>query len=99
LAATLRTTSEVGQRGGEVAAGFRVQPAGGIPLWLTAERRQRLGQDGGGRNAFAIFLEGGVYDRPLPWRFSLDGYLQGGVVGFHSRDAFIDGALTFTRPV
>ena len=25
----------------EVAAGVRIQPVGGIPLWLTAERRQR----------------------------------------------------------
>lgn len=99
IAATFRTTSEVGRRGGEVAAGVRIQPVGGIPVWLTAERRQRLGRFGGGRNAFALFAEGGVYDRPMPWRFSLDGYLQGGVVGFHSRDGFIDGGLTLSRPV
>ena len=99
IAATLRTTSEVGRRGGEVAGGVRIQPVGGIPLWLTAERRQRLGRFGGGRNAFALFFEGGVYDRPMPWRFSLDGYLQGGVVGFRSRDRFVDGGLTLTRPV
>lgn len=99
IAATLRTSSDVGRRGGEVAAGLRVQPLTGIPLWINAERRQRLGKLGGGRNAFAIFLEGGVYDRPLPWRFSLDAYLQAGVVGFHRRDKFIDGAMTATRPV
>ena len=99
IAATLRTSSEVGRRGGEVAAGLRIQPVGGVPLWLTAERRQRLGRYGGGRNAFALFFEGGVYERPLPWRFSLDTYLQGGIVGFHSRDRFIDGGLTLTRPV
>jgi hypothetical protein len=83
----------------EVAAGVRVQPLTNIPVWLTAERRQRLGRYGGGRNAFALFAEGGVYDKPLPWRFSLDAYLQGGIVGFHSRDRFIDGGLTMTRPV
>ncbi|MEO6433074.1 MAG: hypothetical protein ABIO29_03730, partial [Sphingomicrobium sp.] len=99
LAATLRTSSDVGRRGGEVAAGIRVQPLGGIPLWINAERRQRIGQLGGGRNAFALFLEGGVYDRPLPWRFKLDAYLQAGVVGFHRRDKFVDGAATFTRPI
>lgn len=99
LAATLRTTSAVGKRGGEVALGARIQPLGGIPLWLTAERRQRLGRYGGGRNAFAMFLEGGVYDRLMPWRFRLDAYFQGGVVGVHHRDRFIDGAATFTRPV
>jgi hypothetical protein len=99
LAATFRTTSEVGRRGGEVAAGMRIQPVGGIPVWFTAERHQRVGKYGGGRNAFALFLEGGVYDRPMPWQFSLDAYLQGGVVGFRHRDRFIDGGFTLTRPV
>jgi hypothetical protein len=99
IAATARTTSEVGRRGGEVAAGVRIQPAAAIPLWFTAERRQRLGRYGGGRNAFALFFESGVYERPLPWRLTLDAYLQGGVVGVHSRDGFIDGAMTVSRPV
>jgi hypothetical protein len=99
IAATFRTTSQVGRRGGEVAAGMRIQPLGGIPLWVTAERRQRVGKYGGGRSAFALFLEGGVYQRPMPWQLSLDAYLEGGVVGFHLRDRFIDGGLTVTRPV
>jgi hypothetical protein len=98
IAANFRSSSDVGRRGGEVAAGVRVQPLLGIPVWLTAERRQRIGRFGGGRNAFALFLEG-VYDQSMPWRFTLDGYLQGGVVGLHSRDRFIDGGLTLTRPV
>ena len=99
IAASFRTTSEVGRPGGEVAAGMRIQPVGGIPLWFTAERRQRIGKYGGGRNAFALFFEGGVYDRPMPWQFSLDAYLQGGVVGLHHRDRFVDGGFTLTRPV
>jgi len=99
VAATLRSTSAVGRRGGEVAAGVRIQPVAGIPLWVDAERRQRIGRFGGGRNAFALFFEAGVYERPMPLHFLLDSYLQGGVVGFHSRDGFIDGALTLTRPV
>jgi hypothetical protein len=99
VAATLRTSTTIGRRGGEVAGGVRIQPIGGIPVWLTAERRQRLGQFSDGRNAFALFLEGGVYQRPMPWRFDLDTYLQGGIVGFHSRDGFVDGGLTLTRPV
>jgi len=99
IAATLRTSSNVGRRGGEVGAGVRLQPLGGLPVWITAERRQRIGRYGGGRNAFALFLEGGVYQRSMPWRFSLDAYLQGGIVGFKSRDKFIDGGLTLTRPV
>lgn len=99
IAATFRSSSDVGRRGGEVAAGVRIQPAAGIPLWVDAERRQRIGSFGGGRNAFALFFEGGVYDRPMPLHFLLDSYLQAGVVGFRSRDGFVDGALTLTRPV
>ena len=99
LAASLRTSSDVGRRGGEVAAGVRVRPLVSVPVWITAERRQALGRYGGGRNAFALFAEGGVYQRPLPWQFGLDAYAQAGVVGFHSRDLFADGAFTLTRPV
>lgn len=98
-AATLRTSNDVGRRGGEVAAGVRIQPLAGIPVWINAERRQRVGRYGGGRSAFALFFEAGIYGRPMPLRFVLDSYLQGGVVGVHSRDRFIDGALTLTRPV
>lgn len=99
ISATLRTTSDVGRRGGEVAGGLRVQPVAGIPLWIDAERRQRVGRFGGGRSAFALFFEAGVYDRPMPLHFVLDSYLQGGIVGVRKRDKFIDGALTLTRPV
>jgi len=99
IAASLRSSSDIGRRGGEVAAGMRIQPVVGIPVWVTAERRQRIGRYGSGRNAFALFLEGGVYQQSMPWRFSLDAYLQGGVVGMHKRDRFVDGGLTLTRPV
>jgi hypothetical protein len=99
IAATFRSSSDVGRRGGEIAGGVRVQPLGGIPLWITAERRQRIGQYGGGRSAFALFFEGGLWDRPMPLRFLLDAYLQAGVVGVRSRDKFVDGGLTLTRPV
>ena len=99
LALSARMSSEVGRRGGEVAAGVRVRPLLGLPVWLTAERRQRIGRFGGGRNDFALFAEAGLYQQPLPWRFSLDSYLQGGVVGVKSRDLFIDGGLAVTRPV
>jgi hypothetical protein len=99
LAAVLRTSSEVGRRGGEIAIGARVQPLRSIPVWITAERRQALGRYGGGRNAFALFAESGVYDQPMPWGFLLDGYAQGGIVGMRSRDLFVDGAATFSHPV
>lgn len=99
IALAARTSSEIGRRGGEAALGVRVQPLLGIPLWLDAERRQAIGRYGGGRNAFAFFAESGLYDRPLPWSFRFDGYLQGGIVGLRSRDLFIDGGLTATRHV
>ena len=99
LALSARMSSEVGRRGGEVAAGIRVRPLVHIPIWLTAERRQRIGRFGGGRNDFALFAEAGVYQQPLPWRLSLDSYLQGGVVGVKARDLFVDGSLAVTRPV
>ena len=99
IAASFRTSTDVGRRGGEVAAGMRIQPLLGIPVWLTAERRQRIGALGDGRNAFALFFEAGVYDRPMPAQFRLDSYLQAGVVGLRTRDKFIDGGLTLTRPV
>ena len=99
IAIAMRTSSEVGRRGGEAALGLRVQPVMGVPIWLTAERRLAIGRYGGGRNAFAVFAEGGLYDRPLAGRFLLDTYLQGGVVGLKSRDLFIDGGLTVTRPI
>jgi hypothetical protein len=99
IAASLRSTSDVGRRGGEIAAGIRIQPLVSVPVWVTAERRQRLGRFGNGRNAFAFFVEGGLYQRPMPWDFALDAYFQGGVVGLNRRDGFVDGAITFTRPV
>lgn len=99
ISATFRTSSDVGRRGGEVAAGVRIQPVAGIPLWVDAERRQRVGRFGGGRTAFALFFETGVYDRPMPLHFLLDSYLQGGIVGVRKRDKFVDGALTLTRPI
>jgi hypothetical protein len=98
VGAAFRVSSDVGRKGAEFAAGVRVQPLVSVPIWITAERRQRLGPYTG-RNAFAIFAEGGVYQRPLPWRFDLDAYLQTGVVGLKSRDWFVDGAAAVTRPV
>ena len=98
LAAALRLTSNVNRNDGEVAAGVRIMPLQSLPVWFTLERRQSLSQYSG-RNAFALFAEGGVYQRQLPWEFSLDAYLQGGVVGFSRPEAFIDGGVSAVRPV
>jgi len=35
----------------------------------------------------------------LPLDFSLDGYIQGGIVGLKSRDLFVDGGFAVSRPV
>ena len=99
LALSGRVSTAVGQRGGEVAAGVRVHPLANVPVWLNAERRQRIGRFGDGRNAFALFLEGGIYQRPLALRFNVDSYLQAGIVGVKSRDWFVDGAFSVTRPI
>jgi hypothetical protein len=100
LAASLRTTAPVNsRRGGEAALGIRYQPFASIPVAITAERRKAFGQYGVGRNAFAAFVEGGLYGRPLPLNASLDTYLQAGIVGAKSRDWFIDGQAAVTRPV
>ncbi|MEO7503824.1 MAG: hypothetical protein ABIT69_01420 [Sphingomicrobium sp.] len=100
FAASLRATAPIGSvtRGGEVAAGLRYQPFASIPLAVTAERRQAFGR-GAGRSAFALFAEGGVWDRPIAARFVLDAYLQGGVVGPRHRALFVDGSATLTRPL
>ncbi|MEO6360711.1 MAG: hypothetical protein ABIO43_09070 [Sphingomicrobium sp.] len=99
LAASLRTTSPVGgASGGEIAAGIRYTPFASIPVAITAERRKAIGRHGGGRDAFAMFIEGGLYQRPM-WGFQLDGYAQAGIVGARSRDMFADGGFTFTRPL
>lgn len=97
VAASLRTTSTVGTSQSEVAAGVRFTPLRSIPVAITAERRQAIG-DYGGRSAFALFAEGGIYGQSL-WGFDIDSYAQAGVVGVRDRAMFADGALAFTRPV
>ena len=99
FAASLRSSSSVGGvRGAEVAAGLRWQPLRSIPVAFTAERREGLGRFGG-RSAFALFAEGGLYNRAVFNKIYLDGYIQGGVVGLRNRDLFVDGGATLTRPI
>ena len=99
LTATLRSSSSVGGvRYAEAAAGVRWQPLASVPVALNFERRQALNR-WGGRNAFALFAEGGLYQSPILGIANLDLYAQGGVVGLKSRDLFFDGGATLTRPV
>jgi hypothetical protein len=97
LAASLRTTSTVGTSQSEVAAGVRFTPLRSVPVAITAERRQAIG-DYGGRSAFALFAEGGIYGQSA-WGFDIDSYAQAGVVGVRDRAWFADGAFAFTKPV
>jgi hypothetical protein len=100
IAASLRTTSPLGgSRGAEIAGGVRLTPFRSIPVAFTVERRQAISPHGGGRSDFAFFAEGGLYRQPMPLRFTLDAYVQAGIVGISARDPFIDGAFAFTRPV
>ena len=100
LALSLRMSTPVGgTRGGELAAGVRLTPLRSLPVSFTVERRQALDSGSGGRSGFATFVEGGVYNRPMPWDFRLDGYGQAGVVGIRNRDWFADGGFTLTRPL
>jgi hypothetical protein len=100
LALSFRSSAPVGgvQRTAEMAAGLRWQPLRQIPIALTAERRQSFGPDKG-PPAFALFAEGGLYDRPIVAGFNLDAYLQAGVVGLRERAGFVDGSATLTRPL
>jgi hypothetical protein len=99
LAASIRTSSPLGgSRGAEIAAGIRWAPFHSIPIAITAERRQSISRFGG-RSDFALFVEGGLYRRPMPLHFRLDGYFQAGVVGIGRRDLFADGQLAVSRPV
>ncbi len=99
LAASLRLSSPIGgARGGEAGLGVRFRPWLSVPFAITAERRQRFGR-AGGRNDFALFAEGGLWDKPMPMGFRLNAYAQAGVVGIKSHDLFGDGAFTLTRPI
>ena len=98
LSATLRASAPINiQPGLEAALGLRYQPFANWPVAFTLERRR--GFKDYGRNAFALFSEGGVYGRPLPRQFTLNGYFQAGVVDFNDPDWFADGQLAVSRPV
>jgi hypothetical protein len=103
LAVNLRVSAPLRQgqtkMAGEAALGVAWQPLQSVPVRLMAERRKAIGAPGGGRDAFALLGEGGIYGRALPWQFRLDGYGQAGVVGLRTRDWFVDGGVTATRPL
>jgi len=98
LSASLRASSPINsQRGVEAALGLRYQPLTSIPVAITLERRHAFRDYG--QSAFALFAEGGLYGRPMPWNSTLDSYFQAGVVDFNHPDWFVDGQLAVSRPV
>jgi hypothetical protein len=98
LSASLRASAPVNsQRGVEAALGIRYQPFTSVPVAVTLERRHAFGEYG--QSAFALFSEGGVYGRPMPWNSTFDGYFQAGVVDFNRPDWFVDGQAAVSRPV
>jgi hypothetical protein len=98
IAANLRTSAPVNsQRGAEAALGIRYRPFPSWPVAVTLERRHAIKDYG--RNAFAVFAEGGIYGRAIPLQSTLDGYFQAGVVDFNNPDWFVDGQLAVSRPL
>ena len=84
------------RRGKEAAVALDLRPFEILPVTVTVERRLQL--DRGGRNAFGIGLSGG-FDREVVRRIWIDGYAQAGLVGFRSRDAYVDGAIRTEREI
>ena len=97
LALSARVSAPLRRRGAEAALGVEWQPSAAVPVRLLAERRQRV--TGEGRSAFAMLAHGGVSGRALGHGLTLDAYGAAGVVGARSRDPFVEGATTVTRPL
>ncbi|APL94531.1 hypothetical protein EWH08_07410 [Sphingobium indicum] len=81
----------------EAALGLAWQPARSIAISFAAERRIALGK--GGRNANAVLAVGGFGPTPLARFLEAEAYAQGGMVGFRSRDLFVDGKMSLLSPL
>ena len=81
----------------EGAVGLAWQPSRSIPISLAAERRIKLGK--GARNANALMAVGGFGPTPLTPGLEAEAYAQAGMVGFHSRDLFVDGKFSLLSPI
>jgi hypothetical protein len=93
-----RVSAPLGRRlGKEGAFGVALLRPLSVPVELIVERRVAL--DNGGRNAFAAIAAGGVDALQVAGPWTLNGYLQAGVVGARKRDAFADGGASLRRPV
>lgn len=82
----------------EAATGFSlgmVQES--IAVSLHGERRIKLEE--GGRDAFALFMTGGINPLSVTGPVELEGYAQAGIVGLRRRDGFVDGRISLTTPM
>lgn len=96
IALTTRIATPIEQTAGaEAAVGAQWRPLKSSSLWITAERRVALGRQG--RNAWAAYAAGGLWQSGLPGKLILDGYGQAGIVGAQQRDLFADGALRVSK--
>lgn len=82
--------------GAEAAGGVALRPSGRLPVQIIIERRQRL--TGPGRNAFAVYAQGGE-TTAIAGGWRLESYGAAGVVGARRRDLFIEGSVQIYRPV
>lgn len=81
----------------ESAIGLALRPSAAIPVSLAIERRIALGD--GARDAMAVMAVGGFGPTEIAPRINAESYIQTGLVGFHHRDAFIDGKFSLSTPV
>ncbi|UZW55396.1 hypothetical protein NUH86_00910 [Sphingobium sp. JS3065] len=81
----------------EGAIGLAWQPTRTVPIGFAAERRIALGK--GGRNANAVMAVGGFGPAQIAPSLEVEAYAQGGMVGFRSRDLFVDGKMSLLSPV
>nr|WP_256869215.1 hypothetical protein [Sphingobium lactosutens] len=90
-----RVTSALeGPAAPEAAVGLAVQPFPALPVSFAMERRIKLGD--GARNAMALLAAGGFGPTRIAAGIEAEAYAQAGLVGFHRRDAFIDGKLSLS---
>ncbi len=81
----------------EGAIGLAVQPFRALPVSFAIERRVALGD--GSRNAMAILAAGGFGSVRVAPGVDAEAYVQAGLVGFHRRDAFVDGKMSLLSPI
>ena len=98
VAAYARLTSALEQpHGAELALGASLRPRLPWPLSFGIERRIAL--DDHGRNAFALVAATGLRCTCGPADLILDGYAQGGMVGFARQHGFADARLSALHPL